>query len=297
MVNTSQYVLENEKGERYNLTAPAPVYLVNVQGLGVATKRSYASLGGGFFQKIDDEVPQEAITATLIYQEGAFSNYQALVNFIFQAKALYLCYTPLETEYRARVELNRIGKSARDGAGCMRADLALHRLTPLYEPVATEVTIDRGGPNVKAFYEHDGEYYYTFDDDLVYGPELTGDLSKQIYPAGHEASGWLLRYTGAAENPVVKLVGASGTVYGECHVMDTFEAGETLEISTAINDCHVYKIVNGEAEDLVYNNKVLMAYDPYPRAPVDEMSVLTIDADEPIGGSAELTLYRYYGSV
>lgn len=294
---TSQYVLENEKGERFNLTAPAPLFLVNVQGLGITTKRSYASLGGGFFRRIEDEIPQDPITGDVIYSDAAYSNYQALVSFILQAKLLYFCYTPLDTEYRCRVELNRIAKSARDGAGGMRANLSFHALTPLYEPVATEVAIDTGGPHAKAYLEHSGEYYYTYDDDLVYGPEITGDLSRQIYPAGHIPSGWLLRYTGFAEHPIVRLVGASGTVYGECHVLEDFDTGETLEISTAIDDCHVHKIVNGVVEDLVYNNKVLMSIDPYPRAPVDEMSVLTIDAEETLGGAASLTLYRYYRSV
>ena len=35
MAWTSQYIFENEKGERYDLTAPAPVFLVNVEGLGI----------------------------------------------------------------------------------------------------------------------------------------------------------------------------------------------------------------------------------------------------------------------
>jgi hypothetical protein len=179
----------------------------------------------------------------------------------------------------------------------MRAAISFHPLTPWYEREAAEATIETGGPDSKAYLEHDGEYYYTYDENLVYGPEIRGDLTKQIYPAGHEPSGILLRYTGAAENPVITLVGASGTIYGECHINDTFLAGDTLELCTAPDNSYVHKIVNGGVVDLVATSKVDLAYDIYPRCPVDETCILTIDAEEALAGSAEVTIYRYYRSV
>jgi hypothetical protein len=293
---TSEYALENESGERYELTAPAPVYMVNVQGLGVTTRRKYDSLGAGFFQLTNDDTPQNPIAGDLIYKAGAFGNYQNLVNCVMRAKTLYFCYAPLEDEYRCRVRLNYINKSARDGAGWMRAAISFHPLTPLYQPVETQV-VEPDGPNVKAYLEHDGEYYYTYNSDLVYGHEITGDLVKQIVPAGHEPSAFLLRYTGSATNPVITVTGASGVVYGECHVDDTLDAGETLELCTVPDNCYVHKIKNGVVHDLMADSKVDLAYNPYRRAPVDEISILKVDADDPLPGTTELIVYRYYRSV
>lgn len=294
---TSQYTLENENGQRYELTAPGPVYLVNVEGLGISTSRSFGSIGGGFFLLTADEVPTNPITGDLLYQVGAFENYQQLLAFISQAKTLYFCYTPLDTEYRCRVRLNYINKEHRDGAGWMRAAVSFYPLTPWYQPEAAEVAIDTGGPDSKAYLEHSGEYYYTYNDALVYGPEVSGDLTKRIYPAGHEPSGLLIRYTGAIENPVISLVGTSGRVYGECHINETFAAGETIELCTAPDNSYVHKISAGVVTDLMAASKVDLAFEPYPRAPVDEACVLTIDGDNPVSGAAELTVYRYYRSV
>ena len=153
---TSQYTLENENGQRYELTAPGPVYLVNVEGLGIATSRSFGSIGGGFFLLTADEVPTNPITGDLLYQVGAFENYQQLLAFISQAKTLYFCYAPLDTEYRCRVRLNFINKERRDSAGWMRAAVSFYPLTPWYQPEAAEVAIDTGGPDSKAYLYHSG---------------------------------------------------------------------------------------------------------------------------------------------
>lgn len=295
---TSQYVLENENGERIDLTAPNSVFLVAVEGLGIVTERRLGSIGNGFFLITSDEVPANPITGDLIYRDGAFDSYESLVNWIAKAQTLYFCYAPLDAEYRCRVRLNYINKAARDSAGYMRAAVSFHPLTPWYLPVNDEIAIETGGPDSKAYLEHSGSYYYEYNDNLVYGPELSGDLRKLILPAGHEPTGFLLRYTGAIKNPVITLVGqTTGKVYGECHIAETLGSTETLVLCTAPDNSYVQRITGGLATNLMATSQVDLAYDPYPRAPVDEASILTITGDEAISGTAELILYRYYRSV
>ena len=219
------------------------------------------------------------------------------MDFIAQAKVLYFCYAPLDEEFRCRVRLEYINKDRRDSAGWMRAPVSFTPLTPWFQPEAAEAAIDTGGPDAKAYLEHSGEYYYTYNDDLVYGPEMAGELTKKIFPAGHEPSGFLLRYSGAVDNPVISLVGESGTVYGECHISESFSGGETLELCTAPDNSYVRKIVGDVVTDLMAASKVDLAFEPYPRAPVDEACVLTIEGDDPVSGKADLTIYRYYRSV
>lgn len=293
---TSGFALENERAERYDLTAPSPVFLVDVYGLGVVTERNYGEIGRNFFIVTEDTTYSNPIQGDLIYQPGAFGNYQQLVNFIAQAKELYFCYAPLDDEFRCKVKLDYINKDRRDKAGWMRAPISFNPLTPWFLPEAAVVEIDTGGPDAKGYLAANS-YKYTYDSDLVYGPELTGDPTKTIYPAGHEPSGFLFRYTGAVAHPVISLVGASGTVYGECHIDETFVAGETIELCTAPDNSYVRKVSSGVVTDLMAASKVDLAYEPYPRAPVDEASVLSITGDDHVTGKAELTIYRYYRSV
>lgn len=298
-METAKYVLENERGERMDLTAPASVFLVDVNGLGISAKQTYGNIGNGFFMLLDYKDPQNSITGSLIYQVGAYSNYQTLVNWIQKAKTLYFCYTPLTTEYRRVVRLKYINKDKRDHAGYMKASISFDPQSPWYLPVPAEIGITVRTGNVKAYlYDEDNtEYCYVYDSDLRYGGESAGDMSAQILPAGHEPSAVLLRYFGAIVNPKIKLIGAnSGTVYGICDLETTLTATDTLELSTLYEDSHVDKIsAGGTRESLLA--ALNLAYDPYFRIPVNEPSVLSIESDATITGNAELLIYTYWRSV
>jgi hypothetical protein len=309
---TSQYVLENESGERYDLTAPASVFLVNVQGLGAQTNRTLASLNDGFFLQTNVDVPNNAITGDLVYQLGAYGNYQNLVNWIMRAKELYFCYSPLDVEYRCRVELNFINKERRNSAGCMQATISFQPLTPFYLPTPTAIDVPRAGADSKGYEQQtvtvylDGVatsqtiYCYTYDDALYYAPELGGDMAAQIIPSGHVPAAFLLRYTGAITNPVITLTGQqSGKIYGKCEVTGTFTGTDVLELCTAQRDSYVRKISGGVTTDLMAAGAVNLAFEPYPRAPVDEPSALTVEDGngDPLTGTAELTVFAYYRSV
>ena len=83
---TAKYIIENEAGERFDLTAPSMIYLVNVEGLGITTNVTYGDLENGFFHTLYEQTPQNNITGDLIYQSSAYDNYQSLVNWILKAK-------------------------------------------------------------------------------------------------------------------------------------------------------------------------------------------------------------------
>lgn len=295
---TSGFALENERGERYDLTASAPIYLVNVEGLGAAYNPTYGDLGGGFYRLLDNGDPQNGITGDLIYQAGAFANYQALVNWIMRAETLYFCYTPLDVEYRRRVRLNYIVKDKRDSAGWMRAVVSFDPLTPWYLPSPAEIGIAEDTGDTKTYLELDGgEYGYTYSDTLTYGGEAAGSMEALLMPAGHEPAAIVLRYTGAITNPRIRLVGAtSGTVYGICDLEVTLGASDMLELSTLYDNSYVKKISAGGAEESLLEN-LNLAFDPYFHAPVTEPSVLSIESDAAVLGGAELLVYTYYRSV
>lgn len=299
---TSGYVLENESGERYDLTPPAPVYLVNVKGLGAKDKRSMESLNNGFYMETDADVPNNPIQGTLVYQNGAFGNYENLVNWIYAATELFFCYAPLDVEYRCRVKLNYINKAKRDKTGWMREQISFYPLTPFYLPTPTGIDVPRAGSDCKGYPldSDESDYGYHYNSALRYGPELGGDLSALIVPSGHVPAAFLLRYTGAITNPTITLTGhRSGKEYGKCVITATFSGTDVLELCTAQRDSYVRKISGGVVTDLMATGKVDLAFEPYPKAPVDEPSAITVtDGNgDPITGSAELTVYAYYRSV
>lgn len=295
---TSGYVLENEIGERYDLTPPALIYLVNVEGLGVNEKHSFADLDVGFFQLTDASIPQDGITGDLIYQAGAFGNYQNLVNWIAKSKTLYFCYTPIDTEYRRIVRLKNLKKDKRDGAGWMRTTVSFEPLTPWYLPTPAEIGIIQDTENVMGYFELDGgDYGYVYDDDLHYGGESAGGMEAVLLPSGHEPASVVLRYTGAITNPRIRLVGqTTGKVYGICDIETTLGPSDTLELSTRYDDSYVKKISAGGVETSLLEN-INLAYNPYFRVPVNEPSVLSIESDAEVSGGAELLVYTYYRSV
>ena len=299
---TSKYALENESGERYDLTPPAPVFLVNVKGLGAKEKITLESLNNGFYLQTDADVPNNPIQGKLIYQAGAFGNYQNLVNWIYSAKELFFCYSPLDVEFRCRVKLNYINKSKRDGAGYMQDQISFNPLTPFYLPTPTGIDVPRAGADCKGYPFDSGEsdYGYHYNAALRYGPELGGDLTAQIIPAGHVPAAFLLRYTGSITNPTITLTGQqTGTVYGKCEITATFSGNDVLELCTASRDSYVRKISGGVVTDLMAAGAVNLAFEPYPQAPVDEPSAITVEDgnNDPITGSAELTVFSYFRTV
>lgn len=295
---TSGYRLENEAGERIDLTAPAPMFLVNVEGLGITTKTTYGDLENGFFHVLYDQTPQNNITGDLMYQVTAFENYEMLVNWISKAKALYFCYQPLDTEYRRIVRLNYIVKDRRNGGGWMKAGISFTPLTPWYIAEPTEIGI--GGVETKkskGYFLEGAEYGYRYTADLSYGGDAAGTMSATIIAAGHVPAAVVLRYTGAITNPRIRLVGAeTGTVYGICALNTSFSSEETLELSTRYEDSHVTRIkANGEVENVL--SAVNQAWEHYFRCPTSEASVLSIESDSAFDGAATLLVYSYYGSV
>lgn len=296
---TSRYVLENEDGERIDLTAPNPVYMVNVEGLGASTNSKFANLQDGFFQLISEEQPQNGITGDLVYMDGAFRSYQKIVNWIMKSKTLYFCYTPLDTEYRKQVRLNYIQKDRRQRGGWMRSAISFYPLTPWYLEIPAGVNIESENPNIKAYFWDSDDYVYTYTDDLVYGGESAVDMHGIVYASGHDPAGFILRYNGCISNPKIKMVGVeTKTVYGICQVIASFGQDDTLELSTVQNDSYCRKITGSGAKiDLVASGAVSLEHEPFFRVPLSEPVVISIESDIDFSGRVEMFVYEYYRSV
>lgn len=298
---TARYVIENESGERYNLTAPNNIFMVNVEGLGATSEIGLSSLQDGFFATISEEQPQNGIVGELIYRTGAFRNYQTFVNWLMKASELYFCYMPQEVEYRRRVKLNYIQKDRRDTAGWMRAGISFCCLTPWYIEESAKINILPVSENDKAYWQYTEEnatkYGYHYTSELIYGQYQGSAMGATVSTGGHDPAGFVLRYYGAIRNPTIRLEDEAGTAIGICQISATFVAGDILELSTVPDDCHVWKISGNTKTDLVMGGYVDLAYNPYPRIPANARAELSIESSAQITGRAEMAVHTNYRSV
>ena len=134
-------------------------------------------------------------------------------------------------------------------------------------------------------------------DQYSNGTNFAGSMAADIPAGGHIPAAFELTYKGAIVNPQIKLVGSSSnTTYGICALNATLADNESFAVSTFYGRCKVEITgADGVATDAL--NDVDLAYEPFPRIPVNEDCVLLMSADSDIGGRATVRVYYYYRSV
>ena len=139
--------------------------------------------------------------------------------------------------------------------------------------------------------------YFSYTSDLIYSSSSAGSMAADIPAGGHIPAAFELTYKGAIVNPQIKLVGSSSNItYGICALNATLTDNESLTVSTFYGRCKVEITgADGIAADAL--NDVDLAYEPFPRSPVNEDCVLLMSADSEITGQATVRVYYYYRSV
>ena len=286
-----RFYLQDQDGVRQGLNGESGIRLGDPSGLGVSFSTSFMDLGEDHFRVADRRTQQGQVVCTLSFVKSAYSRYRQFCDWCAAAQELYLVYVPFgDQEYLRQVELDYLTKTELGHGKWLAVPAAFKCLTPWYQATPAELSLTvRSGPRKR--------YSYRYTSGLRYGGESVGDMSAQISPAGHLPSGIVLRYHGAITEPTVSLTGArSGKIYGICALSASCGATDTLELSTRKGDCHVVKIgADGTRTDLL--DKVDLAHDPYPRAPVGEASVFRLESPAQIAGSATLLVYTYWRTV
>ena len=115
--------------------------------------------------------------------------------------------------------------------------------------------------------------------------------------AGHIPGSLELTYRGSITNPRIRLTGAvSGKAYGLCSVSVLLGATDTLKFSTRYENAYVKKVsASGAETDLL--DVLDLSTTPFFHIPVDEPCTISIEADTPFTGYADLLIYYYSRSV
>lgn len=288
-----KFYIENGRGARLPLNGESGIFLSNPTGLGMTLSPSFADLHKGFFRAINGESePQATVACDLVFTgSDAYKDYRSFVDVCSATDELVLVYNPSgTTEFFRGVRINYLTKTELTDTRWLVVPTSLACTTPWYRATPSRMSMSSEQGNVL-------QYPFSFTSNLSYSSSNAGSMAADLGAAGHIPAAFVFTYTGAIINPKLTLKGAtSGKVYGICSLNATLNQGETLEISTKYGDSYVtITDSKGITEDVL--ESINLAYEPFPRIPIDEDCTLFLSADEAIRGDAAVRVFYYYRSV
>ena len=293
MRSIRKIAFQNAAGERFGLNGEKNVYAMSLSGLGFTLAPTFADLTRGFYSPVSDESePQGATAFTLVFTKKPYEVYKTLVDWLCAAGTVTLVYNPTgKQEYFKDVIINFLQKTELNAMGWLEIPCSFFSRTPWYMP--TPAVLDLGTAGEK----RSKRYPYRYNAQLRYGVDSSSALSGTIFGAGHVPGALDLIYTGAITNPKIRLVGKiSGRTYGVCSVSVMLSASDTLKYSSKYERSFVKRVsAAGEETDLL--DVLDLSSNPFFHVPVEEPCTISIEADAPFAGRADLLIYYYYRSV
>lgn len=285
--------LKNAAGDLYGLNGERGVYATGLAGLGFTLTPTYADLKRGFFVPVSDEAePQSALAFTAVFTTNPYAAYESFVSWLSSAGTITVVYDPTGAqEYCRDVTINFVQKGEKNAVGWLEAPCSFFCNTPWYRPFPTSLSLEAAGTDESKRYD------YEYTDSLIYGADSSAGLYGTIAGAGHVPGALELAYRGAIANPKIRLTGdVSGKTYGICSVAAVFSATDSLKLSTRYENSYIMKVsADGIETDLL--DVLDLSTTPFFHIPVDEPCTLSIEADAPFSGVAELLIFYYYRSV
>ena len=285
--------LQNAAGQRWGLNGDRGVYAHALSGFGFTLSPNFADLSRGFFVAVsDEEEPQNTLPFTLTFTRKGYETYESLVNWLASAGTVTIVYdTTGRQEFWRDVSVNFIQKGEKNEVGWLECPCSFFCKTPWYLPTPTTLDLGTGGTDNRK------RYSYRYNAQLRYGQNSVAAMSGTIAGAGHIPGALEVTYHGAIANPKIRLVGnISGKTYGVCSVTATLADSDTLKFSSRYENSYVKRIAAGGAEtDLL--DALDLSSTPFFHIPVDEPCTVSIEADSPFTGAADLLIFYYYRSV
>lgn len=269
-------------------------FLSSPEGLGYENAHNYASVGDGFFRRIETKFSQQTINGTIIaipLASMAYANrndrilgqiyyeYRHLFENIELGTKIYLLYDPYgygTNEYRREIEILSVSKSEITTNTVLEIPVSFKCLTPWY--------LDSGsGIEVISDFDSVMRYTYKYDDELRYGDTKVSTRAI-ITNSGTMPAALIVRINGvkrpntAFKSPMITLIDSeTAEIIGRCQVGIDLYKQETLEISSIPLDSYIKKIsLDGTEEDLI--DYIDISYDPFFRVPPGKKCELIIES-------------------
>ena len=288
-----KFYIENEIGSRLPLNGEEGIFLSNPAGLGMTMPSDFADIHYGFFREVSKNTePQSTVTCDLVFiGENAYADYRSFVDWCNGSVSLHLIYKPYgTTEFYRDVYISYLTKTELTDTRWLSIPASLACLSPWYRAAPTSMSMSTESGSVL-------KYPYSYHADLIYSSSSAGSMAADIPAGGHIPAAFELTYKGAIINPKISLVGSSSNItYGVCALNATLSDNESFTVSTFYGKCRVeITDAGGRTSDAL--NNVDLAYEPFPRVPVNEDCVLLMSADSDIAGRATVKVYYYFRSV
>lgn len=284
---------QNASGQRWGMNGENGAYASDLAGFGMTLAPSFADLGRGFFVPVSDESePQASIPFTLTFTRNPYETYTALVNWLAAAGTITIVYNPTgRQEYCRDVTINFLQKGELSRMGWLEVPCSYLALTPWYLPSPTTLDLETSGV------DESKRYTYEYTDELRYGTDSSASLSTTIAGAGHIPGALDLTFIGAITNPRIRLTGdISGKTFGICSVAAVLAETDVLKYSSRYENSYVMRVsAAGEEVDLL--DALDLSTNPFFHIPVDEPCTISVEADAPFTGKADILIYYYYRSV
>lgn len=288
-----KFYIENEIGSRLPLNGEEGIFLSNPAGLGMTMPSDFADIHYGFFREVSKNTePQSTVTCDLVFiGENAYADYRSFVDWCNGSVSLHLIYKPYgTTEFYRDVYISYLTKTELTDTRWLSVPASLACPSPWYRAAPTSMSMSTESGSVL-------KYPYSYHADLIYSSSSAGSMAADIPAGGHIPAAFELTYKGAIINPKISLVGSSSNItYGVCALNATLSDNESFTVSTFYGKCKVeITDAGGKTSDAL--NNVDLAYEPFPRVPVNEDCVLLMSADSDIAGRATVKVYYYFRSV
>jgi hypothetical protein len=253
----------------------------------------FADIHNGFFREISrNSEPQSTVTCDLVFiGDNAYGDYRSFVDWCSGSASLHLIYKPYgNTEFYRDIYISYLTKTELTDTRWLSVPASFACLSPWYRAAPTSMSMSTESGSVL-------KYPFSYHADLIYSSSSAGSMAADIPAGGHIPAAFELTYKGAIINPKITLVGSSSNItYGICALNATLGDNDSFTVSTFYGKCRV-EITDASGNTADALNNVDLAYEPFPRIPVNEDCVLLMSADSDISGRATVRVYYYYRSV
>lgn len=288
-----KFYMENNLGVRRALNGESGIFLSNPTGLGLSLSPAFADLHKGFFRAVSSESePQTTVACDLVFiGANAYADYREFVDWCTASEELFLVYKPYGTkEFFRGIKLNYLTKTELTDTRWLSVPTSMACVTPWYTATPSRMTMSSEEGSVL-------RYPFQYNSALIYSSSNAGSMAADVSAEGHIPAAFVFTYIGSIINPKLILKGTdSGKVYGTCALTLTLNEGDTLEVSTKYGDSYA-KVISSTGAETDVISCLDLAYEPFPRIPIDEDCTLYLSADEAVEGTATVRVYYYYRSV
>lgn len=271
------FKLTNSVGREYGLNQENGVLAIDPQGLGVEFSNAFTQANANFRNdKVDlnqNEIPFSLLFGTRKKDE-AYQLYADFIQFL-NSPPFILFYTTEAGEYQRECVLKKLSKTEKNfGGGMIKEDFILEATTPWYKIESFRRKAISKKKDFGKVYNYQYNYRYNIDELSAQNSITINNQSIYLSIDETYMSPIQIIIKGPTTNPAWNIY-QNGKIVQSDRIVDVVEEGETLVVSSYIQNMKAMKILKDGTQTNVYP-KMDHTKTNFVRLPVGE-NILVID--------------------